>query len=1430
VTNEPLADRLARLTPQQRALLAQQLAARDKGVVRRADPRAPLPLAPAQLRMWFLEELQPGTGSYHVYNHYRLRGALDVDALERAVREIVRRHEMLRTSFHAEDGVPVQVVAENVELLIERVDLRGEADLDARAQRIVDDATFRPFDLARAPLMRVVLVTLRDDEHLLLLVLHHIIADAWSLDDVFGGELATLYNASAANEPSPLADVAVHFGDVVLWQQSAAQQARAQEHLRWWSDELRGLPDALDLPTDRPRPLAQSFRGARHRFALEKELLDALQELARRERVTLFMLLLAAFETLLHRWSGQDDFAVGTPVSTRTRPEMEPVLGLFINTVAIRASVAGDPTFRELLVRVRDRALDAFAHQDAPFERVVESLGLERSTSRSPVYQTMLVLWSGGNVARELAGITREWIEPEQRVSRFDMTLVAAAGDRGLDVLFDYATDLFDTRSIERFGRAFATLLRGIVRDPERRVSQLPLLDDAERAQVLRASRGETRTWPRTTLHQLFSEQAARTPEADAIVTPDRSVTYRELDMWSDAIASDVRGDIVAFHADRSADAIATLLGILKAGAAYLPIDPSTPAERRDWMLADAGAVLWNRDSDAPRQRRDANAAYLIYTSGSTGLPKGVLVEHASAVNLTLAFIELHGFAGHRVLVIPPLAFDASVGDVFPVLATGGALVLHPSPAQLGAAELAEFCSARGVTAIDAPAALWRRWSEEWVDIPALRMMMAGGESIPVEQVRRFARATRNRVRFFNHYGPTEATVCATLFATTDAADVQASELPIGLPIANVAAYVVDRNLEPVPDGVAGELCLGGAGVSRGYLGRREQTAERFVADPFSDVAGARMYRTGDVVRRQNDGTLLFLGRSDRQLKLRGFRIEPGEIEAAILAFGDIRGAFVTLREHRLVAYVVGSFDAAALRAFLQERLPEYMVPSAFVALDALPLTSNGKVDQRALPEPPVASDRAIVAPRNETEAALVDIWRALLRVDTIGVDDDFFELGGDSLKTMPLVVRIRERFGVSLPLASIFQSPTVARLAQLITGEAKLETISLESRIGEPIVAEPDALPATFAPPRHVLLTGATGFLGAFLLHELLRTTDADIVCLVRAKDDAEGRARIDKNLAAYGLRGDASRIRIVRGDLAQPRLGVDADTWERLARELDVIVHNGSTVSFVTPYEKLAAANVGGTREVLRLAGRARIKPVHFVSTLSAIDFAADVVSDRDPLPPGERVEGGYNQSKWVADRIAQDARAGGIPVSIHRPARVTGDSRTGAWNHADLFPSWIKACVQLGLIPESDAALNMTPVDFLAAAIVRLALDPNARNGTYHFFNNRTMPLARFADALRAKGFAIESVPYATWRRALVEAIGRGDDNALAPFIALFPEEDDSREPRFDTAHTDDTLAALGLVCPAADEALVSTYLDFFIARGFLPAPLAVIGGER
>lgn len=1504
-----LTDRLAKLSPQQRELLLRSLGQRvqesavDSVPTARAVVGQPLPLTPAQQQIWVFERLQPGTGAYLIYNHLMLDGALDLPALEAACVAVIARHDALRTAFSERAGEPEQVVFEHAPFSIPVIDLSSlpEASRDAAMRHEMDLESARPFDLSRPPLMRVLVLKLAPRRHLLMLSTHHIMSDAWSVG-VLEAEIMECYNATLAGRVPELQQKPLQFADVVQWLNEPVQQQRLVRQIEFWRDALSGTSGLLDLPTDRPRGAVVSARGARYLFNLDAELRERILELARTESATMFMALLTAFQALLVRYTGDHDIVLGSPVANRRIADLEPVVGLFVNTIALRGDFSGDPSFREALGRNRKHVLHALENAEAPLEWVIEKLNIERAPGRTPLFQAMFVLQNAGvgNPAM-MDGVTTTWVEPVVETARFELTFSMADSPSDVDCLIDYNTDLFLTDTIVRMAEHFEALLRGMVAQPDAPLSRVPLTGEAERVALLSlGDGGPALAGEGATLHDLFALQAARTPEATALVAPAPDGSMRE---WSYAqalahangIARTLHaqgigpGAIVAILTDRSAEATLAVLGVLASGAAYLPLDPVNPDARLHFLLDDAGArallappqqrdramalastiplPVLHTDTLAPADaapavaRRETDAAYLIYTSGSTGTPKGVVVEHRGAVNLVRGFLARHRFEGQRLLMIPPLIFDASVGDVFPALACGSALVLHPSPTELGPSELERFCRDFRVSAIDAPAALWRRWSEGWALrtqreplLPELNLMMIGGESVPVEQVRRFAETTGRRVTLCNHYGPTEASVCATLLPTIDGSEIASLDLPIGRPLPGVRLYLLDAHRQLVPRGVVGELYIGGRGVARGYLGAPELTAERFVDDPFDAGQGARMYRTGDLARWNRDDTLQFIGRRDHQIKLRGVRIELGEIDNALAALTGVQTAVTLLREdrpgdRRLVAYVVADcdgvyrddVDASALRAGLARRLPEAMLPSAFVFLPSMPLTANGKIDRRALPEPSAEApaERAIRAPQTPTEHVVLTVWRDVLGREDLSTDDDFFASGGDSLSTLPLVFKLQTALGVEVPLAAVFATPTVVGLSDTIDrirGGQTEETLDLHVRASLPDSIDAARVAPTPRPrhaPKSVLLTGATGFLGAYVLRDLIDLTDAEMVCLVRADTEEEGLRRIRRNLESYRLwhDGDEARLVPVLGDLGSPRLGLGEAGFDALAHRVDAIVHNGGQVNFIAPYAHLEAANVDGTREVLALATTAHLKPVQLVSTLGVYltrKHVGQTVREDHAPPDAEGQYGGYNQSKWASEHLGLLARERGVPVAIHRPARITGDRSHGISNTGDYFNAWIRGCVQLGMAPDAEGDFfDMTPVDYVARAVVAVLLGAGDANGNYHYFNARTLPVTDAVAGIRDAGYPIAHVPYAEWQRALMAAVLAEADNPLRPFAGLFPEQvadeaDAEREemPRFDCSATEAAVMALAGECPPADRALFDRYLGFLKDVGALP----------
>jgi amino acid adenylation domain-containing protein len=1049
------------------------------GAVPRPTETRLAPLSFAQQRLWFLDQYEPESVLYNIPAALRLTGPLDVAALERSVRELVRRHETLRTTFAVFNGRPFQVIHEPTEWRLHVRDLRRlpPETREAEVARLADAEAQTPFNLARGPLSRVGLLRLAEDEHVLLLTMHHIISDGWSLQ-ILVGELGALYDAYRAGRESPLAELPMQYAEFARWQRDWLQGEVLEGQLGYWKRQLAGKLPALELPTDRPRPAFQTYRGGELTMALPRRLSEQVAALGRREGATVFMTLLAAFGALLHRYTGQTDVCVGTPIAGRNRSEIEGLIGFFVNTLVLRLDLSRGESFRRLLGETKGVALDAYDHQDLPFEKLLEELQPERDLGHSPLFQVMFHMQNVLTEAPRLSDLMVAPLEIRSTVSRFDLTLVMAEGAEGLVGKFSYNADLFEAATVGRMAVHFRNLLEAAVADPEAPISRLPLLADDEARRMLVEWNQTLRPYPsERPLHEWFEEQAARAPEATALVFEDERVSYRELDERANQLARHLRGagvsadSLVGVLMERSTELVVALLGTLKAGAAYVPLDPSYPPQRLAFMLGDAGVsyLLTHKslldlvpEPGAPALRLDADwplvavhdrgrvgvfagpeqLAYVIYTSGSTGAPKGVMVSHRAICNRLLWMQEAFQLTpDDRVLQKTPFSFDVSVWEFFWPLMTGATLVLARPGGHQESDYLARLVGEQQITTMHFVPSMLQVFLEgaRAVDWAGVKRVICSGEALGAGLARRFAERA-GRVELWNLYGPTEAAVDVTYWRCTAHAEV----VPIGRPIANVQTYILDDRLRPVPAGVRGELYLGGVALARGYRGRAGLTAERFIPNPFSGEPGSRLYRTGDVARYLADGDIEYLGRADEQVKLRGFRIELGEVEAALTQQESVRECVVVARgeagERRLVAYVVAREGRAAkagpLSRALRERLPEYMLPSAYVFLDELPLTPNGKVDRRALPEPDGSrgeQETPYVAPRDATEESLAEIFREVLEAGRVGIDDNFFELGGHSLSATQVAVRVHQAFGRELPVRKLFELPTVRGLAEFL-------------------------------------------------------------------------------------------------------------------------------------------------------------------------------------------------------------------------------------------------------------------------------------------------------------------------------------------------------------------------------------------------------------
>jgi amino acid adenylation domain-containing protein len=1038
------------------------------------------PLSYAQQRLWFIHQLDPTSPAYNIPLGVRLTGQLDIAALEATLTEVVRRHEALRTTFAIHDGQPRQVIHQAVQWDLHITDLTTFAAREQEAQRIAEVEARLPFDLVHGPLLRTRLLRLGEDEHVLLATMHHIVSDGWSMG-VLVKEVVALYSAISTGQAAQLAELPIQYADYAVWQREWLRGEVLEQQLEYWRKQLAGAPAVMELPSDHPRPAVQSFRGSYEPVLVAAELTTRLKDLSRREGVTLFMLLLGAWQVLLSRYTGMEDLVVGTPIANRQRGEVEGLIGYFVNALALRTDVSGDPTFRELVRRVREVALGAYLHQDVPFEKLVEELQPERSLSYNPLFQVVFALENTPDFNLQLPRLTISGLDAESETAKFDLRLSMSEIAPELMGTLRYSTDLFDAPAIQKMLRHFKTLLESIAENPDRCISELSLLTDEEKCELLQRTQSqlvESET-PVTCLHHLFEAQVERNPSTIAVTFEHEQLTYAELNERANQLAHQLRAlgvgpeVLVGLSVERSLELVIGILGVLKAGGAYLPLDPTYPRERLRFMIEDAKpAVILTpeglsateykdqsrgSDPDLIPQLDPRHPCYVIYTSGSTGTPKGVVVTHANVVRLFNATRQWFDFNENDVWTLfHSSAFDFSVWELWGALLHGGRLVVVPHFVSRSPEVFHELLSREKVTVLNqTPSAFRQLMKADEARVRegelSLRFVIFGGEALELQSLKPwFERHGDRRPQLVNMYGITETTVHVTWRPLTaaDLDSVRGSRIGGGIP--DLSVYVLDRHLQPVPDTLPGELCVGGAGVARGYLNRAELCAERFVPDALSGRRGARLYRSGDLVRRLPGGDIEYLGRIDQQVKIRGYRIELGEIEAVLNQHKAVRESVVVVREDapgdkQLVCYLVpagvesAALEVEGLREFLRLKLPDYMIPSAFVTLPSIPLTSNGKVDRRALPAPSQARPALrenYLAPRNELERVLASMWCEILGVEQVGVRDNFFDLGGDSIRGAIFINQLQERLGEIVHVVVIFTMPSVERLADYIDKE----------------------------------------------------------------------------------------------------------------------------------------------------------------------------------------------------------------------------------------------------------------------------------------------------------------------------------------------------------------------------------------------------------
>ncbi|TQN28363.1 amino acid adenylation domain-containing protein/thioester reductase-like protein [Haloactinospora alba] len=1460
-----LEQRIAALTPAQRDVLDRLLAesgGSEPGIHRRPRTHGRLPVSFEQERLWFMNELVPYRAIFHVPLALRLRGRVEVDALRRAFARLTERHEALRTVFQDGEDGPCQVVREGMAVDVTVHDCRDAPDPELAARRRASDSVAAPFDLRSGPLLRCDLYTIGAEDHLFLLTQHHIISDYWSLS-ILLEELGALYSGELGN-PTDLRPLDLHYPDFAYWQRRAKNRTALERQLTYWRDQLDDIPELLELPTDHPRPAMRTSQGAFHHVEFPAELVAPMRELAREHATTLHVAFLALYAGLLSRLTRQEVLVIGVPVAGRSRPETQRMVGYFLNWLAIRVSVADRPSLRQLVRRVGQTLTDAMAHQDVPFEMLVHELQPARQPGVTPIFQTSFSLRDGAPNPPSLPGLEVSFADLDGGATHFDlMAELWCEEDRVVGYL-PYDDDLFDAATVARFADWMHRLLAAGTADPDRPVAALPLLSAEERRQAVGQGPSDLGAAD-TPVHQRFAEQARRRPEATALSDEATHLSYGELERRANRVAHVLRrrgvgpGAFVGIMLDRNADLVAAILGVLKSGAAYLPVDPDSPAARTahqftecsvaavlvatDLMdrLPDAGPPAVPLDWSAPELARAQTTpvdvdvpidapAYVIYTSGSTGAPKGVVVSHANVARLFTAarrYMELG--ADDTWTLFHSCAFDFSVWEMWGALAHGGRLVVVPRWVTRAPDALVELVRRERVTVLSQTPSAFQQFSRVLgnKDAPdTLRLVVFGGEALEHAALAEWMRAFGDeRPRLVNMYGITETTVHVT-FRRVTAEDLTCHDSLIGRPLPDLALYLLDGELSPVPTGLPGEIVVGGAGVALGYQRSGGMTAERMVPDPYTPVPGARMYRTGDIGVRRDDGEIVYLGRADEQHKIRGHRVELGEVRAALDALDEVAESTVLAERGRtghteLTAYVVPAAGRETtptrVRRELARHVPDWMTPSSVVLVNALPLTRNGKLDRNALAELRARQrdDRSSrTPPEGETATALARIWSELLTTTDVGAQDDFFALGGHSLMVVRLVAAIHDRLGVDVPMETLFRCPQLQEMADALDAFAAASPRGGQEELPAPEPAERDTsadiaavraeIAARVAPPDTgadafspatgdtVLLTGATGFVGSFVLaHTLAR--GKTVVCLLRG--GAERRDALVRGLRGLGEWREEyeGRIEVVDGDVGEPHLGMDPDTYRDLAGRVGDVVHTAAWVNHVYPYAPLADVNAHSAAGVLGFAATTRRKSVTLVSTSAVVDssgYPEGAEIDAAPLTALPAESRGYVRSKAVAELYLEHARAFGVPAVAVRLPTVMGDRRGFQVNPADALWSWTSAMIATGSYPESFAdpeneLLQGLPGDAVAQAVSAAAPARGSEPG--HRIVNAVPDVVcgtrTLLDGLRVSGHVLAPVPDREW----YELVGGLDPQrvwvaGIARHIARQPGDEAQRRRLF------------------------------------------------
>lgn len=1431
-------------------------------------------LSPQQEHLWSLQQLD-NQSVYRSDCIISIIGNLDVKRLEIALQDVVNRHEILRTCFRCLPGmtIPVQEITNNKEILVKKYNLNNinNEERNIQIKAILHDLRCLSFDLEKGLNLQTALINLSLEKHLLYLGLPAICGDTVTLHNLIR-EVASIYSGNLNGD---LSEEPLQYADFSEWQNQILEAEETEIGRKYWLQQDLSILDSLKLPYEISHTDKHLFEPKVINSEINADSIQEIEVITERYNTSISTFLLTCWQVLLWRLLDKSEVVICLGVDGRKYDELKSALGLFAKYLPIHSHLVGSLSFSQVLQQANESVEEINKWQECfSWEQINYSPTESSNLPYGFDFQQESVICDAGDI--------NFFIEQEYTcIERFKIKLSCQQKADGLNLKFYYDSNLFNAESIELIAEYFHQLVTSVIHNSEVVISRLNILSDRTLHQLLFEFNQTKTNYPKNKgIHQLFTEQVERTPNNIAVAFNNQQLTYTELNARANQLAHYLQSlgvsaeVLVGICVERSLDMLIGILGILKAGGAYVPLDPHYPQERLAFMLEDtqvsilltqqhllpslpnhdAQTICLDADWDTIAQENQENPhpissaenlAYVIYTSGSTGKPKGVAIAHHNLVHSTTARLFYYQEPVTSFLLLSSFAFDSSVAGIFWTLCCGGTLHLPAEGVQKEVPQLVDLISQNRISHLLSLPSLYALILQQAKpeQLNSLRAVIVAGEACPPELVENHAQL-QSQTSLFNEYGPTEATVWSSVYHCHF--PEPRTQISIGRPIANTQIYILDPHLHPVPVGVPGEIYISGEGLVRGYLNQPEITSEKFIPHPFSQKPGMRLYKTGDLARYLSDGNIEFLGRIDNQVKIRGFRIELGEIEALINQYPGVQKTVVVAREDvpgkRLVAYVVPQTKSATtvneIRSFLKDKLPEFMLPSAVVLLKELPLSPNGKVDRKALPAPEqIRSDLIgeFVPPRTPVEEKLTQIWAEVLKVEKVGIYDNFFELGGHSLLTTQLLAKVKEAFNLDISLRSLLAKPTVAGLAENIDQVYQTEVEDLTLDLKAETTLDQTIYPPTvskFIPePKAILLTGSTGFLGAFLLAELLQQTTADIYCLVRSVNSQDSYTKLKTIMETYGIWQEncSSRIIPIVGDLSQPLLGLESEKFQQLASTIDVIYHNGAWVHHIYPYSILKPANVLGTQEILRLASQIKTKPVHFISSsgvaASKVKSGVKLVYEQDSLNENELPDNGYSQTKWVAEKLVQMAAERGIPISIYRPSRISGHSQTGVFNSNDFLYKLIIGCVQLGSAPDIDIRENIVPVDYVSKAIVHLSQQEKSLGKTFHLVHPQTLHSNTLIDHIRSLGYAIEQISYDQWRDKLLNITQGSLTHPLYSLVPFFParqaQEENSTSGflQLDNQNVTNGLVNTSLHCPPIDEQLLSVYFSHLIKQGFL-----------